>query len=311
MSPLNKCPVLLVFENQKLQQMVSEMCELAGVPFAQPEGSSELLGGVEPVPPGSLVFVEPATRDAVTPTEQITRVVCSFESVSVGGLQLPRDLAPLIELVREWKAGAKQDLPVVLVGSWHGGSGSTASALELCRALEGVMLDASGNTNSLASGEGDFLTWSGIQADDVGTGASIVSSLPRVKGVPVLTANEEAPVTPADFRVSVVALKSPRPVVVDCGSNVSGLIDLWDRLALGGADTQVLLLGRASDQFCNAAARTLALCAADVSNTRVIALRRGRQSSLFRIVTDSFDVRWMRMPRLANSRGWRRVAELI
>lgn len=296
--------VVLCFEDARLGQMVRDFAILAGVP---PSGIT--LSGPGGAPNASLLLAQAGTScSQMSPSQRLLRVGDRRAGPAVDAdILLPDDGATLIALVRDHiERPRNAPCGVVLVGSWHGGGGATTSAFAVADALGGSVLDASPSLSFPAT-DGSGIDWDRVDPHDLPSGGALLAGLPRVQGVPVLTALAGVAPSPRDLRVAATAQVLPCPVAVDCGTNLPGLASLWDQLLESGQAVTVLLVGRATDRQAVACARALSLLSCGSGGPPLTALRLGRESRLFRIAQDQFPVEWRSAPWPGGRRGWKRL----
>lgn len=302
--------VALHFEDARTQRMVHDLATLAGANATAlaSNGQANLASDI-------LLLAQAGLRlpAGCRPKRLVrvgdTRIPGSPEAADVW---LPGDGAELIAVVRDHIERSHESLPrTILVGSWHGGGGSSSTALAVAGALDGAVLDASASPSFPADQEQDGLDWDQVEVADMPSGGALASALPNARGVPVLTARLGSSPRPDDQRVAAAVEVLPCPAVIDCGTDLAGMAALWDRLLQSGQNTQALLVGRATDSHARACARALALLSPEEGGPSLTALSIGRESGLFRIAQDRFPVSWKRAPATRGKRRWKKVVATL
>lgn len=242
---------------------------------------------------------------------------------------LPQDDVALLAALQQWcqpretlaEHRERNNLDVLMVSSWHGGGGATSCAMAAANVLKALLLDASGNYGlpigeirefrSKRSAENEDLkvTWQLLDPDDLPPQAALISSLPRLGAVPILTNSLSAeapafPLTRADSQlVERVAASSPRPVVVDCATFVGEALVVAQFLERCGKKVRFALIGDGRDQTSFGLARSLQVFAC--GGKKPLVLVRGSPRELFRMAVDRHRIDWVRAPRPRNYRAWR------
>ncbi len=226
---------------------------------------------------------------------------------------LPGDEVALLQLLTSRSEPADEADPVreadsvVLVGAWNGGGGATTTARNLARLTRAVLLDAAGNWG----GElplGDYLSWSDLVPSDLPPPWKLVSSLPRVGRVPILTVRTGVPLTPGDVLVREVADQLRRPTVIDCGTHLEQLFALAEQLEARGKKVRAVLTGTGTDRGAAALGRWRSSFQSEVEPLYLVT---GRPHPMFHIVAERHGVSWSRAPRRAAPRAWRRTGERL
>lgn len=316
MTRIIRGPIYTAFLNQKLREIVDELCELAGVRPQPIPSDSNSLADLDPSRNALLLTELDAPLSSDAPPGW-SRVLCRSASAidrqtsGLGELVLPADAGELIGLLRDWNTGETSSGSAVLVGSWHGGGGVTACSFALAESLSGVVLDASAKVSFPLSKNSGSLTWEDLDSSDMPPGSAIVSALPRIGVVPVLTSGSPASLRPSSELVIAVASRSPRMTVVDCGDDVRNLARLWDDFVDAGLSVRPLLVGRAKETHIEAAVRAFTALSADSLTIPLDVLTIGRASSVFTLVEERFRLRSRRAPKTSALRGWRRIAKDI
>lgn len=319
----------MAFRDRDLQRTVTDLCRLAGVDpisfdsdLLDPDSLDPDAFGTDSFGAGELAF-DPRifTEDSLVLTQSAETglligavgaipVICGADGDADCEVRIPSDAGALINRVREWVAGGSKSGRTIIVGSWHGGAGATTASFALARSLRAALLDASGSASFPVPDQGtSTVGWESLDTADMPPGGPLISSLPRIRGVPVLSGAHGTSVRPDDLRVAQVVCRSPRPNVIDCGTDLRGIVQLWDSLLEQGQQVKVVLVGRANDDRASAAACAFTMLTED--QRQVNALTVGRRSSLFQIVQERFDVTWRKCPRPASAKGWQRVARTL
>lgn len=319
--PLTKTCVTIFVRNQILLQNLLDLCQLAGVPAKN---------GFEHATPkrhtAHLVLTE-ASVASFGAFQTAPRVVVGLASETSSqkssvDLVLPGNEPQLLRLLSEWASGEpgamvdssvgsepfKRGIQVVLVGAWHGGGGATATAFALADSLTGVVLDAAGNGGGPTPGEGAPV-WEDLRAEDLPAGPALVAALPRFGKVPYVS-SLAAPTVRADRAIVQQLSRSlPRPVVVDCGSDLHSLAQARDNLV--GTRLVTVLVGMTKYQHVARLGKHLASFKERGTFQGAHLLQVGGTSSLVGELADRFGCRHHRAPALQRQRNWRDLANML
>lgn len=293
-----------------------DLCEIAGANPVSLQREAKEFPDRE-LPQSALLLTESGSASPVEFPIGWTKVLCGSTLMGVSAhsdvpdVALPEGAEDLVKLIQNWTVEEARSERSILIGSWHGGSGVTTSSFVLAEALNGVVLDASGTVSFPFPNGLDFLFWEDIDPLDMAPGASVIAAFPRVNEIPTLTSASPAPLRPRPDQVVSVVSDSPRVCVIDCGSDIGAMVQLWDELAQAGQEVCPVLLGRATDRYVEAAVRAFGALDADSLDVSLNVLTLGRTSSLFSMAQQRFRLRCSRAPNPRSLRGWRRVAERI
>lgn len=220
-----------------------------------------------------------------------------------GDIVIPGDEVRLVRALSSWSRSERRQTAIYLVGAWHGGGGSTTSALSLARARGGVLLDAAGNHCWWIPPQ-DGAVWEDFNASDLPESREIVAVLPRQNGVPTLTNMGGTPRRPDDEQVAAMLTVLSRDVVVDCGTQIEHMMTLSQDVSAAGKRVQIVLVGGASETAVRSLGKMLSWHSQKTGLADLSLLLVGRPSPLFLTLVDRYKVQWMRAPKPRQLRRW-------
>lgn len=220
-----------------------------------------------------------------------------------GDIQIPGDEVRLVRALSSWSRSERRQTTIYLVGAWHGGGGSTTSALSLAHARGGILLDAAGNHSWWIPPQ-DGAVWEDFNVSDLPESREIVAVLPRQSGVPTLTNMGGAPRRPDDEQVAAMLTVLSRDVVVDCGTQIEHMMVLSQDVSAVGKRVQIVLVGGASETAVRSLGKMLSWHFQKTGLDDFSLLLVGRPSPLFMTLVDRYRVQWMRAPKPRQVRRW-------